>query len=73
MQAARLDIQIEGHELLLPLVAVGAAAADLLVREGALEHARADLLLVDGVEILVHLTPPSLIYYHHSQFLNLLN
>ncbi len=55
LQAARLDIQIEGHELLLPLVSVGTTAADLLVGEGALEHTREDLLLVHRVQILVNL------------------
>jgi hypothetical protein len=55
LQAARLDVQVEGHELLLPLVSVGATAADLLVGEGALEHTREDLLLVHRVQVLVHL------------------
>jgi hypothetical protein len=55
LQAARLDVQVEGHELLLPLVSVGTPAADLLVGEGALEHTREDLLLVHRVQILVHL------------------
>ena len=55
LQAARLDVQVEGHELLLPLVSVGTSAADLLVGEGALEHTREDLLLVHRVQVLVNL------------------
>lgn len=55
LEAARLDVQVEGHELLLALVAVRTPAADLLVGEGALEQPREDLLLVLGVQVLVHL------------------